>query len=169
MIRIRSGAHGSQTARIKEVDCMRLIHGDYEKCIEYCREMAGEEFFEFDFPFVSSDEKFRELDRFLWESRHQHTRFQNRYEGRVVIDITAWNKRYPNEYFEAFLYFLKGNEDIYSCVMISAEPYSHEVLEKLGKLFKIKEVQLDGASRSKNKKPKMGFAPSKEEEMNQNV
>lgn len=143
---------------------MRLIHGDYEQSISYCKDKLGGDFFEFDLPYVPAAETFREIDRFLWESRHQCTRFQNRYEGRAVIDITDWNAHFPNDYFEAFLYFLKGSEAHLTCTLISSEPYSEQVLQRVRRLFPVRQVQLDPSDRRPSRGSNViGFSAESEE------
>ena len=148
---------------------MRLIKGDYEKAVSYCREMIKGEFFEFDFPFVPMNEHFREIDRFLWESKHQCTRFENRFEGRAVIDISDWNRHYPNDYFDAFMYFMKDNEAYVSCTLISSEPWKSEVTDRLEKLFEVKEVDLSGGESSKKSGNVIGFAVDFEKGEKDNV
>lgn len=136
---------------------MRLIHGGYSEAIAYCRKKLKSDFFEFDFPFVSMSENFREIDRFLWESRHQCTRFRNRYEGPVVIDVTDWNNQYPNDYFDAFLYFLKSSEKSLTCTLISSEPFSQAVLDRINRLFDAKEISLSEAEKPRRKNRTIGF------------
>lgn len=143
---------------------MRLIQGNYEENISYCRDTIKEDFFEFDFPFVPMDTQFREIDRFLWESKHQCTRFKNRFEGQAVIDITDWNAVHPNDYFDAFLYFLKGNEDHLSCTLITSEPCTGEVMNRISKLFTVKEVNLLTDSHPQKKMNTIGFCADTEEE-----
>ncbi len=137
---------------------MRLIHGEYCEAVAYCRKMIKSDFFEFDFPFVPMSENFREIDRFLWESRHQCTRFRNRYDGPAVIDITDWNSQHPNDYFDAFLYFLKNSEKSITCTFISSEPFSQAVLDRISRLFKVKEISLGKDSRPARKNRTIGFA-----------
>ncbi len=149
---------------------MRLIQGDYKKTIMYCSDMLKGDFFEFDFPFVPMDERFREIDRFLWESKHQCTRFKNRYEGCAIIDISDWSRHFPNDYFDAFMYFLKDNEAFTPCALISSEPCSSEVRGRLERLFSVKEVNLfDNAETAGSRKTAIGFCIGSEEEDREDV
>lgn len=148
---------------------MRLIRGDYEKAVLYCSEMIKGDFFEFDFPFIPMNENFREIDRFLWESRHQCTRFKNRFEGRAVIDVSDWNRHFPNDYFDAFMYFLKDNEAYVACTLISSESWSEEVTERLKRLFDVKEADVSGGSGDAKKKKAIGFYVDFEKGEKENV
>ncbi len=89
---------------------MVVIQGTYEDIIHYYESTTVGTYFEFTFSFVGHNEIFRELDRFLWESKHV-LRFQNTYVGNVLIELSGWNQKADsdfNEYFDAFMYFLKS-------------------------------------------------------------
>lgn len=141
---------------------MNLIKGPYEKCIEHCIDDENAECFVFDFPYVSISEYFREINRFLWESKHQFVRFKNCYSGKAIVDITAWNKSSPNEYFDAFLYFLKDRESSIDCTFISEPDYSEIVLERINRLFLTNIVPLD--SNCSPTVSRIGFVITTEEE-----
>lgn len=48
-----------------------LIQGEYEKAKAHYKSGMLKDYFEFHFVYTSANEVFRELDRFIWESRHQ--------------------------------------------------------------------------------------------------
>ncbi len=123
---------------------MKLITGSYEQCTEYCKKNTGEKdgnIFIFDFPYISIEERFREIDRFIWESKHT-LRFANRFCGTAIVDVTAWNRSYPNQYFDAFLYYIKDNENHIDCFFISECDFSTDVTAHISKLFHISPVSL---------------------------
>ena len=86
---------------------MYLVQGKYSEAIAKCQKILDGNYFEFEFLYTDESERFREIDRFLYESRHT-LRFENEYRGNVVIDISDWNEK-TNSYFDAFMYFLKDN------------------------------------------------------------
>ena len=134
---------------------MRLITGIYNKVKEECSRLFSESYFEFNFLHVPETERFREIDRFLYESRHT-LRFENEYTGNVILDISAWNHKPLNSYFEAFMYFIKDNKDKYECALIVNERCSSEMCEKLKEFFgDIKEIQMPVLHESK--KVRIGF------------
>ena len=122
-----------------------MVTGSYEECMEYCGKHLRGGFFEFDFSYVPRDERFREIDRFLWESRHERARFANRYEGSAVIDMTAWNKHFPNEYFDAFMYFLKDSADHLDCALIVCGKCSDSFREHIGRFFELNVIELESS------------------------
>lgn len=112
-----------------------IIQGTYKSAIDYCNAVF-KKYFEFTFCYVSDNEIFRELDRFIWESKHE-MRFQNYYEGVAVIDLSMWNKKEAyefNEYFDAFFYYLKGNDKIH-CVFLIDDYCSEQLLKKIKFFF----------------------------------
>lgn len=121
---------------------IELIQGQYEKTKEYYERNVSQNYFEFDFAYVPSNNVFRELDRFIWESKHQMTRFLNHYSGPVLIDLTAWNNNELNCYFDAFMYFLKDNE-CYQCSFITQEACSQALEDKLRSFFEIKITSIE--------------------------
>lgn len=134
---------------------MTLITGAYPKVKKECEGMFADGYFEFSFLYTHESERFREIDRFLYESRHT-LRFENEYIGNVVLDISEWNRKPLNSYFEAFMYFLKDNKNKYNCVMI-ANDCSDGLREKLRAFFgEIKEIQISVSK--KPEKIQIGFA-----------
>lgn len=134
---------------------MFLVTGNYTKVKHECERIFPTGFFDFNFLYVDNPERFRELDRFLYESRHT-LRFENEYTGNVVIDISEWNHRSTNTYFDAFMYFLKDNKNKYTCTFISNERCSDELIKKLKGFFgEIKEVQLPMPE--EERKSRIGF------------
>ena len=134
---------------------MKLITGIYSKVKDECNKIFSDGYFDFNFLYVSENEKFMEIDRFLYESRHT-LRFKNEYHGNVVIDISEWNQKPFNAYFEAFMYFIKDNKDKYECIMIVNEYCSTELHTKLKSFFhNIQELKLPGLYEQKRRK--IGF------------
>lgn len=131
---------------------MYLVQGKYSEAIAKCKKILDDDYFEFEFLYTDESERFREIDRFLYESRHT-LRFENEYRGNVVIDISGWSEK-TNLYFDAFMYFLKDNKDKYCCVFISDKRCSNETLEKLNDFFEIDEIKLD---LYEEKKIRIGF------------
>lgn len=144
---------------------INLYVGPEETCIARCSADAQGEPFVFNLPYVPLSEHFREINRFLWESRHQLTRFCNNYEGNVIVDVTAWNQASVNEYFDAFLYFLKDREESLHCTFISEVDFSDAVCDRISRLFPTKTVRFDSGS---GRKPaaRIGFAVDEREERN---
>lgn len=132
-----------------------LIQGEYEKAISHYKSTMLKDYFEFHFVYTSANEVFRELDRFIWESRHQKTRFKNQYKGPVLIDLTEWNGNDINEYFEAFLYYLKDHSYL-ECTFIVQNLCEECFLDKLNEFFEIDVVELD-IRKDKEKKRRIGF------------
>ena len=143
---------------------MILITGDYNKIKSECEKIYQTGFFDFNFLYVSESERFREIDRFLFESRHT-LRFENEYKGNVVIDISEWNNMIINTYFEAFMYFIKDNKNKYDCVFILNERCSKDMREKLKDFFgEVKEVQMPALN--EKKKNRIGFVLDDGKEVN---
>ena len=143
---------------------MRLITGCYNKVKEECVRLFADSYYEFSFLYVPETERFREIDRFLYESRHT-LRFENEYTGDVILDISEWNHKPLNLYFEAFMYFIKDNKDKYECALIVNERCSSEMREKVKEFFvDIKEIQMPVLHESK--KVRFGFVIEKEKEVN---
>ena len=140
-----------------------LIQGSYVTAKKFYTEHNGKEYFEFHFPYVSKDQTFRELDRFLWESKHEMTRFRNRYEGPVLIDLTEWNRHGRNEYFDAFMYFLLDNPSVKQTFILQ-EPCSTELMETLKSFFEIKVTELE-IKKTPDAKRRIGFY-TEEEDLN---
>ncbi|MBO5935264.1 MAG: hypothetical protein J6Q94_07215 [Clostridia bacterium] len=143
---------------------MKLIQGNYEKAIRQCQKELKSDYFEFCFSYVSANEDFREIKRFLWESKNQCTRFRNRYIGPAVIDITEWSRKYPNEYFDAFMYFIKSNMEQMQFIIISHNYCNKEITERLEEFFNIRVVDVDRRKSANNKKKNViGFVYTQEE------
>lgn len=158
------GSAERKTIDIERSLYMKLITGIYRKVKEECERIFSDGYFEFSFLYVPETEKFREIDRFLYESRHT-LRFENEYTGNVILDISAWNHKPLNSYFEAFMYFLKDNKDKYECVLIINERCSSEMREKLKDFFgDIKEIQKPVLHESK--RVRIGFVIDEEKEVN---
>lgn len=149
---------------------MYLLQGDYKKVKGFCNDLFTNGYFEFEFSYVSENERFREIDRYLWESRHECTRFKNRYEGDIVIGLNEWNKNDPNKYFDAFMYFIKDCQKFtHSCILFVEDYVSESLLTSLKKHFDIitKEMGLD-VKENKSKR-KIGFYIENNEEGKSNV
>ncbi len=142
---------------------IKLIQGKYEIAKQYYKEDMNQDFFEFHFVYTSANEVFRELNRFVWESRHYKTRFKNRYEGPALIDITEWNQGKLNDYFDAFLYFIKDSPHL-ECTFIVQEICSQELLKKLESFFEINIEKLE--VRNDKSKRQIGFCLKEEEKEN---
>jgi len=143
---------------------MKLLTGHYTQVKEACIRMFADGYFDFHFLYVPETERFRELDRFLYESRHT-LRFHNEYSGNVILDITEWNRKPPNGYFEAFMYYLRDHKDQYNCALIVSERCSKELLAKLREILKdIEEVQMPVLQ--EQKRMHIGFIPEESHEVN---
>ena len=97
---------------------MELIEADYAWSSAHCKKKFPS-YFEFRLSYGSRPEYFREFDRFHWTSRHQCTRFKNRYTGPVVVDVSEWAQESPNTCLTDFLYFLNDKFISEDCVLIS--------------------------------------------------
>lgn len=145
---------------------MNVIQGKYETIINYFEEMKPGEYFEFTFSYVSREERFRELDRFLWESKHL-LRFRNEYSGDVIIDMTQWNNRNEydyNEYFDAFMFFLKSRKATIIPAFIVNGKCSGVLFAQLGKFYEVHLIELGkGEVQLKDNHVKIGFKGRGEE------
>lgn len=141
---------------------MKLICAGYEEAIAKCNELMKDGFFEFSFSYVPTEEKFRELDRFIWESKHQCARFKNYYEGDAVIELTEWNDNFTNEYFDAFMFYLKGNLGRISTTFIVDGRCSEALEKKMEKFFSIEIVELDENRANEEDGRFIGFAAGTE-------
>ena len=125
---------------------MTIITGTYERVKKEYEAKTGEPYFEFYFPFVKESERhFSEIDRFLWESR-KLTRFKNRYEGEVLVDVSEWNEpgKGNNRFFNAFMYFLKDFSIQHNRVTLMADqPCCDALLLRLQRFFTIEEICLE--------------------------
>lgn len=137
---------------------MYLIQGKYMDAIERCHKELNGDYFEFEFLYAAETERFREIDRFLYESRHT-LRFENEYEGNVVIDISNWCKK-QNSYFDAFMYFLKDNADKYNCIFICNRKCPKDIIDIMSELFELEEICLNLPEDAK--KERIGFAVNEE-------
>lgn len=142
---------------------VEIIQGNYEKAKQYYEASVRDEYFEFEFPYVPMEYSFKEIDRFLWESRHEKTRFKNYYSGAVLVDISGWNDKDFTQYFDAFMYFLKDNA-AYVCTFLVRSEMSKELEQKMREFFEIKAVDL--LEERKNKARTIGFADVKQEGAN---
>lgn len=129
-----------------------ILEGKY-KDLHQVMQKSKKDYFEFDLPFIDENEVFRELDRFLYESRTQKTHFKNQYTGKVYINVSEWND-YQNKYLDAFLYFLYDNveEQILDVTLINEEITSEKLLERVSKIFDVKRTSLKNMEREENKR-----------------
>lgn len=88
---------------------MELIQGEYIKIKQYLHKKKKCFPFEFALPFIEEGQTFREINRFLDESKRL-AHFKNQYTGGAIIDVTEWCEKPINTYFTAFLYFLFDRE-----------------------------------------------------------
>lgn len=140
---------------------MKIIIGSYEKVKDRCLKIFPGGYYDFNFLYVSENERFREIDRFLYESRHL-LRFKNEYTGNVVIDISEWNNKILNRYFDAFMFFVKDNLNRINCVFVINEKCNDELIAKLKSFFNIEQVLLQLPK--EQPKVKIGFAINEEKE-----
>ena len=147
---------------------MKIITGSYEKVKQECSKYVDNTCFEFYFSYVSdSVERFREIDRFLYESR-KRTRFKNKYIGDIVIDVSDWNNEEKlNNYFDLFMYFVKDNMEHNRFILTADKQCSKALLLRLKRFFKLEEVCLEPAKL--DSKIKMGFALPDDKEESSNV
>ena len=149
---------------------MFFLQGDYKKIKGYCNDLFGKDYFEFEFTYVSENDKFKEIDRFLWESRHECTRYKNKYYGNLVIGLNEWNENEPNKYFEAFMYFLKDYlRYAHSCIFFVEAQAGNSLISAVEKYFDLllKELPLTVKKEEANKK--IGFCIEVDEKEKENV
>lgn len=123
---------------------MIIIQREYEKAVSYLKSTL-KEYFEFAFSYVDQNERFREIDRFLWESKHC-LRFKNEYTGNVVIELSGWNTKslYEfNEYFDAFMYFIKSKNGKLNTLFFVTGECSKNLYDQLSKHFDLKVIDPD--------------------------
>lgn len=137
---------------------MKLIKGNYIKVKKYIKNKFTDDYFEFNFPYVDEKAPFKEINRFIDESKMK-TRFKNKYLGNVVINITEWVDDTPNKYFDAFMYFIldrelesNKNKTIFTC----EKECSTELTKKLNEFFEDIKI-IDLGLKNKNAKHTIGF------------
>lgn len=149
---------------------MYLLQGDYPNVKDYCEELFADDYFEFELSYVSENEKFKEIDRFLWESRHECTRYKNRYNGNFAIGITEWNDKTPNKYFDAFMFFLKDYmSSARSCVIFVEDYIDKSLLNALKKHFNLTIKELSLTEKDDFTMKKIGFCIDFDNKENENV
>ena len=119
---------------------MTVFQGKYEEVRAYCEKQADGRCFEFLFCYTEPGDHFREIDRFLWESKHT-THFQNEYTGSVMIELTPWNKRSGyefGEFFDAFMYFLKSRGEKLDITFFVSGRCSKPLFDNLSRFFNIR-------------------------------
>ncbi len=140
----------------EELKMVDLVQGDYLKVKKHYEKKQKSGYFEFDFAYAGPLEIFREIDRFIWESRHSKTRYQNSYKGPVLVDLSGWNDKPLNDYFDAFMYYLKDNYDA-KCTFFCREECSEELEKKLREFFKLSVVSI-GLEDAASTKKAIGFS-----------
>ena len=139
---------------------MKLIIGMYEDIKNEIEPTSLNDFFEFYFPYVERTERFREIDRFLYESKSTK-RYLNEYSGKILLNITEWsNNEYINNYFIAFMMFIKDNQDKYECVLISEKDCKENIISVLNDLFTIERHYI--GKLKDEKQIKIGFESDKD-------
>lgn len=142
---------------------MELIEADYAWSAAHCRKKYPNGFFEFRLSYGNRPEHYREFDRFHWTSRHQCTRFKNRYTGPVVVDISEWASESPNTCLTDFLYYLMDKCDAKDCVLISEEPIKKELLTHIEKTVSIDRKIQKLKSKEPSSKCVIGFRVEEKE------
>lgn len=142
---------------------MELIIGKIEKILDYYAKKTTGNYFGFELMPPASYVTFNELNRFRWESK-KLTRFKNRYEGNVIIDLTAWNDgNFTCHEFEAFMYYLKDNPG-YVCTFASEKNLDPLLLKRLEGLFgEINQISFL-TPQNNAKKRNIGFTIDNKEE-----
>ena len=117
---------------------MELIQGEYIKIKQYLNKKKQCVSFEFAIPFVEEGQTFREINRFLDESKRL-AHFKNQYIGGAIIDVTEWCEKPINSYFTAFLYFLfdrelvsKQNIHVFISEKICSKELTHAIADIFG-------------------------------------
>ena len=136
---------------------LKLICGSYSDCIGYCKTHSKSEPFIFKLAYADDNMPFKELNRFVWESRHRYTRFKNRYSGNAVIDMSDWTNERANDKLYAFLYFLKDREELISCVFISENECGRSFCEAVERLFDFERVNLPSMIKNATRAKRIGF------------
>lgn len=108
-----------------------LVQADFEKAIEYINNISGQGFI-FELDYVDIAINFREIDRFLWESK-KNMRYKNKYKGSVIINLSKWNGKPINKYFHAFIYMIRDNYT--ECSFITESPADNELIDELSKHY----------------------------------
>lgn len=139
---------------------MLLVQGDFKNTTSYLHKKINRNYFEFAFCYVSEDERFREIDRFLWESKKEMTVFKNKYVGPCVIDVSEWNDKAYNRYFEAFMYFVLDLSDSCDVYLTITEECSIQLKSNLQLFFhelKVVALKLNKERQQDNVRIPLGF------------
>lgn len=139
-----------------------ILEGNY-KDLHHIMQNSKMDYFEFDLSFTDENEVFREIDRFLYESRTQKTHFKNQYKGKVYVNISGWND-FQNKYLDAFIYFLYDNVEsqILDVTLINEEKTSEKLLKRIFRVFDIERIALREMEREENKRV-IGFISDRHE------
>lgn len=110
---------------------LKILEGTYKE-LHQAMNVKKEDYFEFDLSFVDENTSFKEIDRFLYESRTQKTHFKNQYKGKVYINLSQWNDL-QNKYLDAFLFFLYDciEDNILEVSFINEEKTSDKLLKSI--------------------------------------
>lgn len=118
---------------------MEYIEADYQWMMNYCKEKFPNGFFEFRLGYGSRSEVYNEFNRFHWTSRHTGTRFKNKYDGPLVLDISEWADESPNTCLTDFLYYLADSFSPDACIIISEKTCSKELVDHIDKVLPIEK------------------------------
>lgn len=143
---------------------MELIEAEYIWSTAHCKKKFPNGYFEFRLSYGSRPEYFREFDRFHWTSRHQCTRFKNRYTGPVVVDLSEWAEESPNACLTDFLYYLSDKFGSKDCVLISEKPVGKELLAHIEKTIVLDRKILKLKPKELSSKRVIGFQAELKEE-----
>ena len=130
-----------------------LVQADFKDAVRFAENTYGKGFV-FEFDYVSANSTFREINRFLWESRKSQ-RYKNRYDGPVTVNLTKWSSKHLNEYFHAFMYMLQDYE--YECCFITEVHPKEDLIKAIEKHFENVKIK-NMLPEEKVNKTTIGFA-----------
>ena len=142
---------------------MEYVEAEYLWSLEHCKKLFPNGYFEFRLAYGSNPESYREFDRFHWSSRHQCTRYKNRYTGPVVVDLSEWAEDAPNTCLTDFLYYLTDTFADQDCVLITEKPCNKKLLEHIEKTVSIHRKN-QKLKETENDKRVIGFSASGKED-----
>lgn len=123
---------------------MKIITGNYKDIKQCLDNLYPSGYFMFDFTYCTDPDpmKFREIDRFLFQSK-KTLRFKNEYSGNVVVDLTEWNDGVINNLLDKFMYFLKDRERKYHITFVASKRCSEKLYSKLNEIFECTISKID--------------------------
>ena len=145
---------------------MQLIQGNKYSNKMLLKKITEGDYFEFSLCYTDNESIRGEFERFREQSRKK-TRFKNRYEGPVAVDLSEWNDT-QNIYLEKFLYCLFDYSRNSLVVLTIEKECSQELLCYIKNVFEEVKILKSGECKTlnypyKGKMKQVGFVMKEKE------